>query len=153
MVLVNPGVAVSTPDVFGALTSRENPGLPPLPLFNRPSPLPSPRDPSTSSGRGEGKGEGQLAFGDICRWLASTRNDLQSAALSIVPAIAQAIEALTFAGAGFARMSGSGATCFGLFGTSCGAARAAAQIQARQPGWWVVATESIASEDPADDAA
>nr|WP_246251728.1 4-(cytidine 5'-diphospho)-2-C-methyl-D-erythritol kinase [Mesorhizobium camelthorni] len=132
MVLVNPGVPVSTPEVFSALTSRENPGLPPLPLV---------------------KDEGQLAFGDICRWLASTRNDLQAPAVSIAPAIAQSLEALTSAGAGFARMSGSGATCFGLFETSGEAARAAAEIQARQPGWWVVATESIASKDPADDAA
>jgi 4-diphosphocytidyl-2-C-methyl-D-erythritol kinase len=185
MVLVNPGVAVSTPDVFRALASWENAGLPPLPLFNRPSPLPSPREgrgegvasaerssvlpvepeekdeaaalmppsprPSRGEGKGEGqfaiRGEGQLAFGDICRWLASTRNDLQSAAISIAPAIAQTVEALTAAGAGFARMSGSGATCFGLFETPAAAARAAAEIQARQPGWWVVATESIASKD------
>jgi 4-diphosphocytidyl-2-C-methyl-D-erythritol kinase len=145
MVLVNPGVPVSTPEVFRTLASRENSGLPPLPLNNRPSP--SPRNPSTSSGRGEGKGEGQLAFGDICRWLAATRNDLQAPAVSIAPVIAHAIEALTSAGAGFARMSGSGATCFGLFATNDDAARAAAQIQARQPGWWVVATESIASKD------
>ncbi|HEV2898308.1 MAG TPA: 4-(cytidine 5'-diphospho)-2-C-methyl-D-erythritol kinase [Pseudaminobacter sp.] len=127
MVLVNPGVAVSTPEVFRALASWENAGLPPLPLVKR----------------------GQLAFGDICRWLATTRNDLQAPAVSIAPAISHAIEALTSAGAGFARMSGSGATCFGLFETASEAARAAAQIQARQPGWWVVATESIASKDDA----
>jgi 4-diphosphocytidyl-2-C-methyl-D-erythritol kinase len=177
MVLVNPGVAVSTPEVFRALASWENAGLPPLPLFNRPSPLPSPREgrgegvasvaansllsvdqreedgtpartpPSPRFSRGEGKGEGQLAFVDICRWLISTRNDLQAPAVSIVPAIAHALEALISAGAGFARMSGSGATCFGLFETPAAAARAAAEIQARQPGWWVVATESIASKD------
>jgi 4-diphosphocytidyl-2-C-methyl-D-erythritol kinase len=128
MVLVNPGVAVSTPEVFRALASWENAGLPPLPLVKR---------------------EGQLAFGDICRWLTSTRNDLQALAVSIAPAITQAIDTLTAAGAGFARMSGSGATCFGLFETPAAAARAAAQIQARQPGWWVVATESIPSKDDA----
>ncbi|WP_394893356.1 hypothetical protein ACG873_04985 [Mesorhizobium sp. AaZ16] len=79
---------------------------------------PSPR-PSRGEGKGEGqsatKGEGQLAFSDICRWLTSTRNDLQAPAVSIAPAITQAIDTLTAAGAGFARMSGSGATCFGLF--------------------------------------
>jgi 4-diphosphocytidyl-2-C-methyl-D-erythritol kinase len=192
LVLVNPGVAVSTPKVFRALASWENAGLPPLPLFNRPSPLPSPREgrgegaasaerssvlpvepeekdeaaalmpPSprpelVEGSRGEGKGEGhfafegeeQFAFGDICRWLASTRNDLQASAISIAPAITEAIEALTAAGATFARMSGSGATCFGLFETPAAAARAAAKIQARQPDWWVVATESIASKDSA----
>jgi 4-diphosphocytidyl-2-C-methyl-D-erythritol kinase len=185
MVLVNPGVPVTTPAVFSALSSRQNPPLPPLPHFNRPSPLPSPREGrgegginaaassfssySTGNGevaatlatpsprpelvegsRGEGKGEGQLAFGDICRWLDTTRNDLQTPAISIAPAIAQTVEALTSAGAGFARMSGSGATCFGLFATSSDAARAAAEIQARRPGWWVVATESIPSKDNPD---
>jgi 4-diphosphocytidyl-2-C-methyl-D-erythritol kinase len=181
MVLVNPGVPVSTPEVFRALVSRENPGLPPL--ANSPSPLPSPREgrgeggvhaavspffpysgekrevaatpktPSPRPSRGEGKGEGQLAFSDICRWLTSTRNDLQAPAILLAPIISEAIEALTSADATFARMSGSGATCFGLFETPAAAARAAAQIQARQPAWWVVATESIASKDPADDAA
>jgi 4-diphosphocytidyl-2-C-methyl-D-erythritol kinase len=123
IVLVNPGMPVSTPDVFRALASRENPGLPPLPLSNRPD--------------------------EICGWLAATRNDLQAPAVSIAPVILEAIEALASAGAAFARMSGSGATCFGLFETSGDAARAAAQIQARQPGWWVIATESIASKDTA----
>jgi 4-diphosphocytidyl-2-C-methyl-D-erythritol kinase len=120
MVLVNPGTPVPTPDVFRALASRENPGSPPI---------------------------GQLAFADVCRWLAATRNDLQVPAVSLVPAIAEVIEALTFAGASFARMSGSGATCFGLFETASKAARAALEIQKRQPGWWVVATESISSQD------
>jgi 4-diphosphocytidyl-2-C-methyl-D-erythritol kinase len=121
MVLVNPGTPVSTPDVFRALASRENLPLPPLP-----------RNPD---------------FKALLGWFTSTRNDLQVPAVSIVPAIAQAIDALTSAGAGFARMSGSGATCFGLFATGDDAARAAAQIQKRQPGWWVVATESISSKD------
>jgi 4-diphosphocytidyl-2-C-methyl-D-erythritol kinase len=127
MVLVNPGVAVSTPDVFRALESRENPGLSSLPSFDRP-------------------------FGDVCGWLAATRNDLQAPAMSIVPVISEALEALESAGAGFARMSGSGATCFGLFETAGAAARATDEIRARQSGWWVVATESIASKDSAYDA-
>jgi 4-diphosphocytidyl-2-C-methyl-D-erythritol kinase len=120
LVLVNPGLQVSTPDVFRALASRENPGLPP-----------------------------QFAFGNICAWLAHTRNDLQAPAISIAPVICEAIDALTSAGAGFARMSGSGATCFGLFATNDDTVRAAAEIKKRQPGWWVVATESIPSEDSA----
>jgi 4-diphosphocytidyl-2-C-methyl-D-erythritol kinase len=127
MVLVNPGVPVSTPEVFRALSLRENPPLPPLPLVT--------------------------CVADICRWLAATRNDLQAPAISIAPIISEALEALTSVGAGFARMSGSGATCFGLFETAGAAAHAAAEIRARQPGWWVVATESIASKDSDDDAA
>ena len=133
-VLINPGIPVSTPDVFRALMSRENPGLPPLPPLHRSS----------------FKDEGQLAFADICRWLAATRNDLQAPAISLTPIISETIEALISTGAAFARMSGSGATCFGLFETASEAAHAAAEIQALQPGWWVVATESIPSKDSTD---
>jgi 4-diphosphocytidyl-2-C-methyl-D-erythritol kinase len=37
-------------------------------------------------------------------------------------------------------MSGSGATCFGLFGSSADAQEAARRMQAAQPDWWVQAT-------------
>jgi len=121
LVLVNPGVAVSTADVFGALTSRENAALPPLP----------PR----------------IDFHSLRNWLETTRNDLQQPAQALRPEIGAALKALDRAGSGFSRMSGSGATCFGLFETGNVAKRAAAAIRARQPGWFVAATRSIASQE------
>jgi 4-diphosphocytidyl-2-C-methyl-D-erythritol kinase len=51
------------------------------------------------------------------------------------------------ADAGFARMSGSGATCFGRFETGNVAKRAAALIRSRHPGWFVAATRSMPSEE------
>lgn len=66
------------------------------------------------------------------------RNDLQAAAIALVPEIGNVLDAL--AGAGVARMSGSGATCFGLFDSEAGRDRAAAQIAAAQPGWWLSQT-------------
>jgi 4-diphosphocytidyl-2-C-methyl-D-erythritol kinase len=36
-----------------------------------------------------------------------------------------------------ARMSGSGATCFAIFGDDAGAQRAAQAIQREHPQWWV----------------
>jgi len=120
LVLVNPGVAVSTPDVFKALEKRDNEGLPPLP-------------------RG-------FDFHSIRNWLETTRNDLEAAALAIQPPIGRALSLLNRAGSGFSRMSGSGATCFGLFETGNVAKRAAAEIRSRQPDWFVAATRSIASE-------
>ncbi|HKS63325.1 MAG TPA: hypothetical protein VJT13_16605 [Xanthobacteraceae bacterium] len=39
-----------------------------------------------------------------------------------------------------ARMSGSGATCFGLFGSAGVAQEVAQRLQAEHPGWWVRAT-------------
>lgn len=123
LVLVNPGVPVATADVFAALEKRENAPLPPLPR--------------------------RIDFHSLRNWLESTRNDLEPAARRIEPAIGAAIKALEKAGAGFARMSGSGATCFGLFETGNVAKRAAVSLRERHPDWFVAATRSMASEaDP-----
>lgn len=120
LVLVNPGVGVSTPAVFAALHKRDNEPLPPLPS--------------------------RLDFHTIRNWLEATRNDLEDAALSIEPSIGAAKAALEQADAGFVRMSGSGATCFGLFETGNLAKRAAALIRSRHPGWFVAATRTMPSE-------
>lgn len=125
LVLVNPGVAVSTAQVFPRLACRENPPLPPLPV-----------DPD---------------FDAVLRWLRTTRNDLQSPARSLAPAIGAALEALEASGAGFARMSGSGATCFGLYESEAAAHKAASRIAGERPEWFVVATQAgRASADDAD---
>ncbi|MDX8524373.1 4-(cytidine 5'-diphospho)-2-C-methyl-D-erythritol kinase [Mesorhizobium sp. MSK_1335] len=121
LVLVNPGVAVSTPDVFKALASRDNGALAPLPK--------------------------RLDFHAIRNWLETTRNDLEVAARSIEPAIGEALKALKKGDAAFARMSGSGATCFGLFETGNVAKRAAIEIRARHPDWFVAATRSMEVTD------
>jgi 4-diphosphocytidyl-2-C-methyl-D-erythritol kinase len=64
------------------------------------------------------------------------RNDLERSAIAQVPQIADVMVALRCEGAWLSRMSGSGATCFGLFedGESCEAASAA--IAQAQPDWW-----------------
>ncbi len=118
MVLVNPGVAVATPAAFRGLRNRCNPPLSDLP--RRP---------------------GFAAFVD---WLAAARNDLQTPALAVAPEIAGALAALHDSGAAFARMSGSGATCFGLYPSRHDAARAAAAIAASRPSWYVQSTRTIA---------
>ncbi|MGH6931986.1 MAG: 4-(cytidine 5'-diphospho)-2-C-methyl-D-erythritol kinase [Dongiaceae bacterium] len=74
--------------------------------------------------------------------LAARRNDLSEAARALLPAIDEALDRLgRQPDCLLARLSGSGATCFGLFGDEGGAARAAAAISAARPGWWVVATQ------------
>lgn len=117
LVLVNPGVAVATPAVFAALTRRDNPGLP--------AALP------------------RLATAaDLAAFLMMQRNDLEAPAEALAPAITRARAALTAQpGCRMARMSGSGATCFGLFDDGLAAAAAAAAIRVAQPGWWVQAAE------------
>lgn len=113
LVLVNPGIGVATPRIFAGLTCRENPPLPAIPTF--------------------------ADAGALIGWLAGSRNDLQPPAIAAVPVIGTVLEALRSQGAGLARMSGSGATCFGIF-DGPGPARAAAAALSRN-GWWAVPTE------------
>jgi 4-diphosphocytidyl-2-C-methyl-D-erythritol kinase len=73
--------------------------------------------------------------------LVSNGNDLEPPALSVTPVIGAVLAALRDApGCRLARMSGSGATCFGLFDDCRSSARAARAIGAAHPGWWVKAT-------------
>ncbi|MCB1366471.1 MAG: 4-(cytidine 5'-diphospho)-2-C-methyl-D-erythritol kinase [Rhodobacteraceae bacterium] len=114
-VLVNPGVAVATPAVFAALERRDYPGL---------EPVPDVQDREAWLG-----------------YLSRQRNDLEAAAMRIAPGIAGVLDALRGADdCRLARMSGSGATCFGLFETPEQAARAASKIEARHPDWWCAPT-------------
>jgi 4-diphosphocytidyl-2-C-methyl-D-erythritol kinase len=115
-VLVNPGVAVATKDVFAAVnaTAVASAGAEALPVFSR------------------------LTRGELVEWLAGQRNDLEPAAISLQPVIGQVLDALRGQpGCRLARMSGSGATCFGLFDDETAAKAAAGRLAGDQPGWWV----------------
>lgn len=115
IVLVNPGVAVATPEVFKALAKRDNPPLPALP--------PAFTDAS-----------------DLCAWLAGTRNDLEAPAILQAPEIADILKALRAQPTTLlARMSGSGATCFALYANVEQAQIAATELTARHETWWVQA--------------
>lgn len=119
-VLVNPGVALMTKDVFARLGLKpgERHALQP--------------HPAIASGL---DAEALLAL------LKKTRNDLEDPACVLAPVIGDALAVLGAArGAKFARMSGSGATCFALFTDRRLAARAARAIRRDQPGWSVWAT-------------
>ncbi len=116
LLLVNPGVPVSTPAVFATLERRDNPPLP----------LPP--------------GTGFSDLGALTDYLAATRNDLEPPARALAPAIAESLAAMEGNGARFARMSGSGATVIGLFDDDEGAAAAARTISRAHPDWWVSAT-------------
>jgi 4-diphosphocytidyl-2-C-methyl-D-erythritol kinase len=77
----------------------------------------------------------------LAQRLAERSNDLTDAALDLLPDIAEILQALAEApGCLIARMSGSGATCFGLFADPKAAAMAAAALQVGAPHWWVRAT-------------
>ena len=118
-VLVNPGVALATKDVFAKL------GLAPGERRGRPQAkvrLPRDRDA-------------------LLALLAARGNDLESPAVALKPAVARVLKALRRQkGCRLACMSGSGATCFGLFETQRAAQAAARVLSAAQPRWWVRAT-------------
>ncbi|MGV8853720.1 MAG: 4-(cytidine 5'-diphospho)-2-C-methyl-D-erythritol kinase [Devosia sp.] len=115
ILLVNPMVPLATADVFRRLRAHDNYPLPALP-----SPLTRPV---------------QLGI-----WLAETRNDLQPPAVKLVPVIGEIVDHLALAqGCMLARMSGSGATVFGLFGSSGQAHQAAQMMRAQNPEHWVAA--------------
>ena len=123
-VLVNPGVAVSTRDVFATLN-----------LASRPT---SDGGSSSSPLVLQGVGGEPTAFVTA---LAKDRNDLEAPAIELEPAIAEVLSVLHgLPGCRLARMSGSGATCFGLFPTNAAAAAAARTLRVGYPQWWVRAT-------------
>lgn len=117
LVLANPGIAIPTPDVFRALTARDN-----APLPDR---LPDFADAPA-----------------LAAFLRDQRNDLEPPARAIAPVIGRVAAALAAQpGCLLARMSGSGATCFGLFAGAAAAGAAAAALRQAEPGWWVAAAE------------
>jgi 4-diphosphocytidyl-2-C-methyl-D-erythritol kinase len=80
-------------------------------------------------------------------WLKRQRNDLQPPAMAAHPVIGTVLERLEAQdGCLLARMSGSGATCFALFGTREEAGAAALALARDQPGWWCVATRLLAGD-------
>lgn len=82
------------------------------------------------------------SFNTLIECLHTAHNDLQTPALSLMPEIARLLGALKASeGCAIARMSGSGATCFGLYDNEQKSLAAAASIGAAHPGWWCVATK------------
>jgi 4-diphosphocytidyl-2-C-methyl-D-erythritol kinase len=119
-VLVNPGVPLATKDVFAAF-ARTGAAKAAVPF-----------DATTLGGASI---ETALAA------LAGGINDLEPAAITLCPAVAAALAALAATrGCRLARMSGSGATCFGLYLTEAAAAAAAQGLATAHPNWWVRAT-------------
>ena len=119
VVLINPGTMVPTKDVFRSLRVR---------------------DSSTTAA----SVVGTACSGDVHEFIAQVAgfgNDLEVPAMELAPVIADVLAALrSLPGCGLARMSGSGATCFGLFEVHRRAAAGAAKLRAEHASWWVRAT-------------
>jgi 4-diphosphocytidyl-2-C-methyl-D-erythritol kinase len=125
-VLVNPRVAVPTGDVFKALAA----------IRAKDSPKRQGADPASALAE---QGH-EISADRMIEAVSQSVNDLEGAAISVQPAVADVLAALgALPGCRLARMSGSGATCFGLFDREH-AAQAARLLKQKQPGWWVKAT-------------
>ena len=117
VVLVNPMTPLPTAEVFAGLERRENPAG------------------ATAPAR----------FADLAHltsWLSTQRNDMESAARRLRPEIGRVLSALAWdRSCLFHRMSGSGATCFGVYATKADAMSAADRLRGAEPKWWVAAAE------------
>jgi 4-diphosphocytidyl-2-C-methyl-D-erythritol kinase len=115
-VLVNPGAALATKDVFAGWAPAAAPALDLASLA-------------------------KLDRERLLALLAAQSNDLEAAAIEIAPAVADALAALRgLSGCRLARMSGSGSTCFGIFSSAGEAAAAAKILHGKYPQWWSCAT-------------
>jgi len=117
IVLVNPGKALSTPSVFSAYAESGNGRFSEADRLDK--------VPRTGA--------------ELAGLLHSRKNDLTSAACKLLPEIRAVLDAISATeGCQLARMSGSGATCFGIYPNRSLAKKAAARILGQNPGWWVV---------------
>jgi 4-diphosphocytidyl-2-C-methyl-D-erythritol kinase len=114
-VLVNPGIAVATRDVFAMLAAAP---------ATQTKPAMWPRERA-----------------ELLDEIARGRNDLEEPAIELEPAIANVLAVLRkLPDCRLARMSGSGATCFALFDSYRTASAAARRLRVGYPTWWVRAT-------------
>lgn len=121
LVLVNPGVHVSTPETFKAYKASGKDFSQPARFHNHPQDA-----------------------AHLAALLGERTNDLMAPALALTPKIQAVLDSLNdIDDALLARMSGSGATCFALFATESGAKAAANHLAQTHPQWWVKAAEML----------
>ena len=115
-VLVNPGVECSTAKVYGGYDTQGR--------FNDIDAMPG--------------FSGVRSIRQLISALSHTRNDLQSPAIHLQPVIAEVLTMLEAQPeTRFARMSGSGATCFALCETDEATEALSLRMQTMMPGAWV----------------
>ncbi|MGA8324110.1 MAG: 4-(cytidine 5'-diphospho)-2-C-methyl-D-erythritol kinase [Xanthobacteraceae bacterium] len=118
-VLVNPGVALATKHVFAGLNASTQLG--------------APFDLVAAIAKLESRDQ-------LLHMLETQPNALEAPAIVLQPVIADVLTVLRgLAGCQLARMSGSGATCFGLFASAVDADAAAKILRAKYPNWWAQA--------------
>ncbi|OLY48017.1 4-(cytidine 5'-diphospho)-2-C-methyl-D-erythritol kinase [Bartonella apis] len=117
MVLVNHGQSISTPEIFKLLGNKKS-----LPLDINFAKLAN--------------------LHSLVNELKKTHNDLYECARSLTPELDDVLEIFDENGALLSRMSGSGATCFGIFDNIKRAEEVARKIKSQKPDWFVKAVET-----------
>jgi 4-diphosphocytidyl-2-C-methyl-D-erythritol kinase len=115
IVLVNPRISLPTKDVFAAyMADYSHPGAMPSHIYDM-----------------------QALMG----YMMASHNALQQPAITIQPVIAEILASIASSpSCRISRMSGSGATCFGLYDNEAMAIEAANHIRKEHSGWWVMAS-------------
>ena len=119
-VLVNPGVHLSTAEIFRKLNTSK------IDADKRNTPNEKLPDLTTHEA--------------LYKYLQNTGNDLLSPAMEIAPSIGLVLDAISNTGADISAMTGSGSTCFGLFKDEVSAHHAKEQLKELFPDYWVEAT-------------
>jgi len=118
-VLVNPGVALPTGAVFAELGATH---VGAMPIYAE---MPG----------------GFASIPALLDFLQDHPNDLEPPARRLAPVIEEVLHAVArLPGCLLARLSGSGPTCYGLFGSREAADRAAEALSHAYPDWWIAAT-------------
>ncbi|MGH6911876.1 MAG: 4-(cytidine 5'-diphospho)-2-C-methyl-D-erythritol kinase [Phenylobacterium sp.] len=116
IVLVNPGVPVSTAEVYRRFDAAGR--------FGDVEPPPTPEAFETAA--------------ELAGWLSVQRNDLQAAAIATAQEVGAVLETLANEPETLlARVSGSGGTCFALCASDIEAESLAERLEAMAPSWWV----------------
>ena len=116
IVLVNPGVQVSTAEVYRRFDAAG--------AFGDIEPPPAPEAFETAA--------------ELAGWLSVQRNDLEAAAIAVAPEVGAVLETLANEPETLlARVSGSGGTCFALCASDIEAESLAERLEAMAPNWWV----------------
>jgi 4-diphosphocytidyl-2-C-methyl-D-erythritol kinase len=110
--LINPGVPLATKDVFARFKAAQ-------PMAGMLDEVPHGREA-------------------LFAWLVPHGNQLTDAAMALAPEIGVVLGELAVQpGCRLSRMSGSGATCFGLFDDASPARAAADRLSAMHRNWWI----------------